>query len=74
LVDGGKHITVGSDNVPYLNWWNGRAKLNANWDDNANPNFRALVCDSLSKILWQIVLGGLNLAVKHFAFFGLDQF
>lgn len=26
-------------NVPYLNWNDGEAKLNANYDDNANPNF-----------------------------------
>ena len=26
-------------NVPYLNWLDDRPKLNANWNDNANPNY-----------------------------------
>ena len=49
LLTEGNTPNVGSDNVPYLNRWNGKPKFNANWDDNANPNYRALVCGSLFK-------------------------
>lgn len=48
FVNGRKHSKVGSDNVPYLNWLSDKPKFDYNFTDNANPNYRALVCDSLS--------------------------
>ena len=60
---------VESDNVVYINRWNDQPKLNANWSDNANDNWRPLVHDSLSRMLRRVLLGGANPAAKHLADF-----
>ena len=38
-IEGGS--VHGDDHVPYLNWNDTNPELNANWNDNANPNYGA---------------------------------
>lgn len=57
--------------MPYVNW-DDVPKFNYNWDDNANPKYRALVCDSAQEVFKYLIHPPVILPISCRLDWGID--